>query len=149
MLSLGKMYKGRIIAQSLNPGQVLSLGKTCGSVRGPSGPRHGEGPAPNALAHLLPRISALRSCSRSLIPLMPMYLGLVAFQPQDCATRTPRLVPTRTGASKGGRGAESRLGSTLAHSAAGRSGDLWSRARCGARMCIGLCMGRSESVEQT
>ena len=41
-LSLGNICKVRMVAQSLNLGQLLSLGKTCGSVlgsvRSPSGP---------------------------------------------------------------------------------------------------------------
>jgi hypothetical protein len=76
-----------MVAQSLNLGQVLSLGKTCGSVRSPCGsPRHGEGPqgattarldvtlASNALTHLvLLLLHRARSLSRLSDLLTPMY----------------------------------------------------------------------------
>jgi hypothetical protein len=51
-----------MVAQSLNLGQVLSLGKTCGSVRSPCGsPRHGEGPqgATTARLYVAPVSNAL------------------------------------------------------------------------------------------
>ena len=98
-----------MVAQSLNLGQVLSLGKTCGSVRSPCGsPRHGEGPqgattarlyvAPvsNALTHL-----ALLVLHRALLePVVgltdPNVLYLIALQPQGRTTPTRRLASTCT-----------------------------------------------------
>jgi hypothetical protein len=79
-----------MVAQSLNLGQVLSLGKTCGSVRSPGGPQHDEVPkapplfglavipAPNALADLVSPL--LRRAIRQpvLEPADPNVLHLVA-----------------------------------------------------------------------
>jgi hypothetical protein len=98
-----------MVAQSLNLGQVLSLGKTCGSVRSPCGsPRHGEGPqgattarldvtpASNALTHLV-----LLLLHRALLELVvgltdPNVLYLIALQPQGRTTPTRRLASTCT-----------------------------------------------------
>jgi len=98
-----------MVAQSLNLGQVLSLGKTCGSVRSPCGsPRHGEGPqgattarldvtpASNAFKYLV-LLPLHRALPEPVVgPTEPNVLYLIALQPQGRTTRTRRLASTCT-----------------------------------------------------
>jgi len=98
-----------MVAQSLNLGQVLSLGKTCGSVRSPCGsPRHGEGPqsattarldvtpASNALTHLVFQLLRRVLVEPVAGPTDPNVLYLIVLQPQGRTTPTRRLASTCT-----------------------------------------------------
>jgi hypothetical protein len=98
-----------MVAQSLNLGQMLSLGKTCGGVRSPCGsPRHGEGPqgattarldvtpASNDLTHLVLLLLHRAPLEPIVSPTAPNVLYLIALQPQGRTTPTRRLASTCT-----------------------------------------------------